>query len=166
VAKLARLVRHLSATRWNTRRLFTSEVCGAIEATIREVESRHAGEIRFAVETALDIPELWHALSSRTRAVQVFGHLGVWDTAQNNGVLIYVLMADRAVEIVADRGISARISQSEWDEICRHMQSLYREGRFREGSVAGIHGVGRLLARHFPASVGGADELPNQPVLL
>ena len=164
--KLVRLLRHLFATRWSTQRCFTPEVCRAIESAIRDVEAKHAGEIRFAVETALDVPELWRDLPSRLRAVQVFGQLGVWDTAHNNGVLIYVLMADHAVEIIADRGISTHIGAAEWDEVCRQMQAHFHEQRFREGSVAGIQGVGRLLARHFPASAAGTDELPNQPVLL
>jgi uncharacterized membrane protein len=98
--------------------------------------------------------------------MQIFGQLGVWDTAQNNGVLIYLLLADRIIEIVADRGIAVRIPQSEWEEVCREMERHYREGRFGEGSVAGIRGVGRLLARHFPRRRQGADELPNQSVLL
>ena len=164
--KLTRLVRHLFALRWSTRRHFTPRVREAIEGAVREAEARHAGEIRFVVETAFDLPELWQDLSPRQRAVQLFGQLGVWDTAHNNGVLIYVLMADRVVEIVADRGIAERIAQSEWDEVCRQMELHYRDGRFGEGSVAGIHHVGRLLARHFPAAAEGKDELPNQPVLL
>ncbi len=161
-----RFVRHLFAARWNTRRRFPPAVLAAIETAIREVESRHAGEIRFAVETALDVPELWHGLASRHRAAHVFAQLGIWDTAQNNGVLIYVLLADRVVEIVADRGIAALIQQTEWDEICREVERQFRAGRFMEGSVAAVQAVGRLLARHFPAPRRDADELPNQPVLL
>jgi uncharacterized membrane protein len=98
--------------------------------------------------------------------MQVFGQLGVWDTAHNNGVLIYLLLADRVVEIVADRGIAARIAQSEWESVCREMETHYRQGRFSEGSVAGVYGVGRLLARHFPGRRRDPNELPNQPVLL
>jgi len=161
-----RFLRHVFATRWSTRRRFGPRVLGAIETAIREMEAGHAGEIRFAVETALDMAELVEDLSPRRRAMQVFGQLGVWDTAQNNGVLIYLLLADRVVEIVADRGIAARISQSDWDGICREMESHYRAGRFSEGSVAGVYGIGRLLARHFPGRRRDADELPNQPVLL
>ena len=146
--------------------MFGPKVLGAIETAIRETEAGHAGEIRFAVETALDMAELVEDLSPRRRAMQVFGQLGVWDTAQNNGVLIYLLLADHVVEIVADRGIAARISQSEWDGVCRDMESHYRAGRFSEGSVAGVYGIGRLLARHFPGRRRDADELPNQPVLL
>ena len=148
------------------RRLFPLQVLEAIETAVREAESRHAGEIRFAVETALDLPELWHDLSARARATQVFGQLGVWDTAQNNGVLIYVLLADRVVEIVADRGIAAHVPQSAWQDVCREMERQFRDGRFEAGSVGAIHAVGRLIGRHFPPGGRAADELPNQPVLL
>ena len=164
--KLMRLIRHLATTRFSTRRHFPPAVRTAIEQSIRECEARHAGEIRFVVETAFDIPELWHDLAPRQRARQLFGQLGVWDTADNNGVLIYVLMADRIVEIVADRGIAARVSAAEWSAVCRQMEHHYRAGRFREGSVVGVLGVGALLGRHFPGKAGGARELPDQPVLL
>jgi uncharacterized membrane protein len=139
-----RFLRHIFFTRWTTRRHFTTRVLADIEAAIREAESLHAGEIRFVVETALDLAELVQDLAPRRRAMQVFGQLGVWDTAQNNGVLIYLLLADHIVEIVADRGIAARITQSEWDGVCREMERHLREGRFGEGSVVGVRGVGRL----------------------
>jgi uncharacterized membrane protein len=164
--KFFRLLRHLGTTRWSTRRHFTPEVRKAIEQAVRQCESRHAGEIRFVVETALDLPELWHDLSPRQRAVQLFGLLGVWDTEHNNGVLIYVAMADRAVEIIADRGIASVITPAEWQTVCRQMEHHYREGRFSEGSVVGILGVGALLGRHFPGSAGSGHELPDQPLLL
>src|SRR5882672_5875113 len=111
---LRRAVRHLFAMRWRVRKHFTPAVLAEIEAAIREVESRHSGEVRFVVETALDGEELWRGLAPRARALNVFSHLGVWDTANNNGVLIYVLFADRDVEIVADRGIAARVTPAEW----------------------------------------------------
>lgn len=163
---LLRLLRHLSATRWATRRRFPDTALASIEAAVREVESRHAGEIRFAVETAFDLPELWRGLEPRQRALEVFGQLGVWDTAGNNGVLVYVLVADRDVEIVADRAIAARVSQAEWDAICREVEDQFRAGRFTEGAVAAVQAIGRLLARHFPSQGGDRDEQPNQPVLL
>jgi uncharacterized membrane protein len=164
--EIARTFRHLCATQWGTRRRFSPEVLGTIEAAIREVESKHAGEVRFAVETSFDIAELWHEVTPRQRALQVFGHLGVWDTQHNAGVLIYVLMADRDVEIVADRGIAARVSAAEWEAVCREIEGHYQNDRFAEGSVAGIRRVGELLAKYFPNAGGDRDELPNQPVLL
>ena len=105
-------------------------------------------------------------MTPRKRALQVFGHLGVWDTAGNNGVLIYVLMADHDVEIVADRAIAARVPQAEWDAVCRDMEKHFRSGRFAEGAEAGIAGVGRTARRAFSGQGGDRDELPNRPVLL
>lgn len=164
--KLARMLRHLFAMRWQTRRRFAPAVLQEIEAAIHELESRHRGEVRFVVETAFDLPELWRDLPARSRAADLFGRLGVWDTAENNGVLIYVLLADRDVEILADRGIAARVSAQEWEQVCRDIEGHYRAGRFSQGSVAGVRDVGALLARHFPNGGGGGNELPNQPILL
>ncbi len=161
-----RALKHLFASRWGTRRRFTAGVRARIEAGIAALERRHAGEIRFAIETAFDLPDLWYGTAARERAVQVFGHLGVWDTEGNNGVLIYVLMADRDVEIVADRAIAARVPQSDWDAVCHDMESHFGAGRFAEGAEAGIAGVGALLARHFPGQGGDRNEQPDAPVLL
>jgi uncharacterized membrane protein len=163
---VARVARHLFATRIGTRRRFTAAVLARIEAAIGAIERRHAGEIRFAIETAFDLPDLWHGTTPRERALQVFGHLGVWDTEENNGVLIYVLMADHDVEIVADRAIAARVAQAEWEAVCRDMETQFRAGRFAEGAEAGIAGVGALLARHFPAHGGDRNEQPDAAVLL
>ena len=163
---LRRVFRHLATTRGSTRRHVPRPVRTAIEQAIAECESRHGGEIRFIVETAFDLPELWRNLAPRTRALQLFGQFGVWNTEHNNGVLIYVLMADHAVEIIADRGIASRVRPAEWDAVCRQMEHHYRAGRFRDGSVVGILGVGALLGRHFPGTRAGDGELPNQPVLL
>jgi len=164
--RAARVLRHLFATRWATRRRFTPAVLARIEQALVRVEGLHAGEIRFAVETAFDLPELWYGVTPRERALQVFGHLGVWDTDGNNGVLIYVLMADHDVEIVADRAIAARVPQAAWDALCRDMEDHFRAGRFANGAEAGIAGIGRLLGEHFPGAGGDRDELANRPVLL
>jgi TPM domain len=164
--KFGRLVRHLFTTRWSTRRHFSRSVLDAIKQAVGECEGRHGGEIRFVVETAFDLPELWRDMAPRQRALQLFGQFGVWDTVHNNGVLVYVLMADHAVEIVADRGIAQHVSPAEWATVCRQMEAHYRAGRFREGSLVGILGVGALLGRHFPGNRSSDNELPNQPVLL
>ena len=163
---LERVLRNLSTTHWSVRRRFPRTVLAAIEQEIRNVEAHHGGEIRFAVESALDAPHLWRRTSPRERALQVFTHLRVWDTAANNGVLIYVLLSERVVEIVADRGIAVRVSAEEWASVCREMEQEYRLGRFLEGSCAGVRRVGRLLAQHFPGSRGGTNELPDQAVVL
>src|SRR5687767_12975690 len=115
---MLRLLKHLCATRAGIRRRFSQEVLEAIDEAVAASEARTSGEIRFAVETALDIPELWARRTPRERAHEAFAHLRVWDSELNNGVLIYVLMADRDVEIVADRGAAARISAAEWEAAC------------------------------------------------
>jgi uncharacterized membrane protein len=163
---LARTLRHLATTRWSARGQFPPQVLGEIERSVRQAESQHQGEIRFAVEASLDLPLLWRGATPRQRALQAFSHLGIWDTKANNGVLIYVLLADRAVEIVADRGIAARVAQAEWDQICADMQAHFRAGRFAEGSTAGVLQVGRILTQHFPGGPDGGNELPNRPVML
>jgi uncharacterized membrane protein len=118
------------------------------------------------VETAFDFAQLWYGVTPRQRALEIFGQTGVWDTEANNGVLIYVLLADHDVEILADRGIARRVTQADWENVCHEMEAHYRARRFKEGSIAGVRGVGRLLAQHFPGGRADANELPNQPVLL
>jgi uncharacterized membrane protein len=161
-----RLLRHLVANPALTRRHFSTTVRARIESAIREAESQHAGQICFAIETALPWRELLHGVTPRERAVEVFSRLRVWDTQANNGVLIYVMWADRAVEVIADRGISRQVAQAEWDEVCRGVEAQYAARRFADGSVAAVEGVSALLGRHFPSAIADADELPNQPVLL
>ena len=163
---VARTLRHLFATRAGTRRRFTDAVDATIESAIRAAETRTSGEIRFVIETALDLPELWSGIAPRERALQVFSQLQVWDTELRNGVLLYVLAADRDVEIVSDRGAATRISPAEWESVCRLIEEHFRAGRFQEGAVAGVEAVGRLLEREFPVRSGDRDELPNQPTLL
>ena len=148
------------------RRRFPRHVLRDIEAAITEVERKHAGELRFVVEASLDLALLRAGCTPRARAIDQFARLGVWDTEHNNGVLIYVLFAEHRVEIIADRGIATRVSQSEWDAVCHEVEHEFRDGRFREGAIAAVEGVGRLLARHFPAAAGDRNEQPNRPLLL
>lgn len=163
---VARICRHLVASRAATRRRFPPQLLGSIEAAIKAAEARTSGEIRFVVETALEGPDLRERISPRDRAMQVFSDLHIWDTELRNGVLIYVLMADRDVEIFADRGAAQRIAQADWEGVCRLMEGHFREKRFTEGALAGVEAVGRLLELHFPAEAANRDELPNQPSLL
>jgi len=166
VMSLARWLRHLFASHWMTRRRFDRLACATIERAVGEIESRHAGEIRVAIETSLDLADLWYGVNARQRALAVFGMLGVWDTANNNGVLLYVLMADHDVEIVADRGIASRVPPAAWAAICRHIETAFRAGRHGEGLADGVRAVGEVLSRHFPHEGGDHDELRNAPVLL
>lgn len=163
---IPRLTRHLMAGTWQTRRAFSTQVLRVIERAIGQTEQMHAGEIRFAVEGSLPLSQLLAGHTARARAVEVFSQLRIWDTAHNNGVLVYVLLADRAVEIVADRGIDALVDQRDWDTICNAMQAAYGRGEFEQGSVAGVQAIAQHLALHFPPTESASNELPDVPVML
>ena len=161
----ARVLRHLFATRWGTRRRFTPEVLARIEEALKRVEAQHAGELRFAIEAAFDLPELWYEVTPRQRALQVFGLLGVWDTEANNGVLIYMLMADHDVEIVADRAIAARVTQPSWMPCAATWSRISGRGVSPRALSPGSPLSGGCLG-NTPGRGGDRDEQPNQPVLL
>ena len=163
---LRRTVSHLLFTDWQVRRAFSRECLEAIQVAIHASESLHDGEIRFAVEGGLDGKRLLSNQSPRERAVEVFSQLGVWDTERNNGVLIYVLLADHAVEIVADRGIHARAGTETWQAICIAMQAEFSKLAYQRGALAGIAAVAEALGAHFPPSGAYGNELPDAPVLL
>ena len=162
----ARIVRHLFTTEGRLKRTFLASDLAAIERATAASELRHNGEIRFAVEAALDTAALLHGQTARQRAVEVFAHLHIWDTAQNNGVLIYLLLADRDVEIVADRGIHAKAGDAQWDAICRSMETAFGAGRYRDAVIAGIEAVAEQLALHFPPSGEPVNELSDKPALI
>ena len=164
--EMNRILRHLFTGRAAVRRIFSRPVLDAIERAIRDAELLHDGQIRFAVEASLELTPLLAGMSAKARAIEVFSDLRVWDTEKNNGVLIYLLMADRDVEIVADRGIHVRLGQAVWEEICQKMEVAFRAGDFEGGVLAGIHAVGEHLTRHFPASGDNTNEMPDAPVLL
>lgn len=151
---------------WVVGRRFPAATLQTIEAAVAASEATHAGELRFAVEAALAPGPLLRGQSARERAVEVFSGLRVWDTEGNSGVLIYLLLADREVEIVADRGISARVPQAEWEAICRRMEERFRQGDFEAGALAAINEVSALLAAHFPAPARNPNELPDRPEVL
>jgi len=159
-----RLLKHLLTPHWLALRAFPSWTLREIEAAIKASEHLHDGELRFAVEAALPLQFL--KTTTRKRAEALFGQLGVWDTAHNSGVLIYVQLVDRRIEIVADRGISARVAQAEWDAICRAMESDFRRNDFLKGALQAIGSVTRLLAGHFPPRGRNPNELPDKPVVL
>jgi uncharacterized membrane protein len=168
--RIGRLLRHSLTTHWRTRLQFPKATLDAIEQAIKSTEAAHGGEIRFAIETALSPLHILNNLTPRARALDVFTHLRVWDTAANNGVLIYVQLADRHVEIIADRGFADRVSPAEWQAVCRLMQEQFRAGRFQAGSIAGVEAVGNLIARHFEPNLARLpqphNQLPDRPTLL
>ncbi|HET7203722.1 MAG TPA: TPM domain-containing protein [Steroidobacteraceae bacterium] len=163
-----RLLRHLVATRRKLERAFPVQALEAIGHAIAESEREHSGEIRFAIEAALEPAEIWAGKPPRQRALEVFSALGVWDTEANNGILIYLLLADRDVEIVADRGFNGKVSAAEWSAVCVAMEGSLRAGRYEDAAIDGVREAGKLLARHFPPLPGGRDEdeLPNRPAVL
>ena len=153
-------------TEWRVRRAFPHDTLAAIGNAIRASETAHVGEIRFAVEGALHSMALLRGQSARERAIEVFSHLHIWDTEHNNGILIYLLLADRAVEIVADRGVHSKVGGHEWETICRKMEAAFRQGKYREGVVSGIEAVAQHLAKHFPGRGPKRNGLPDEPVVL
>ncbi|MEC5217185.1 putative membrane protein [Actimicrobium sp. GrIS 1.19] len=163
---LARVARHLLMTEWQVRRAFPARSLSLIEQAIKRSESGHLGEIRFVVEGALPGRALLSGQSARARAIEVFSQLRIWDTEHNNGILIYLLLADRDVEIVADRGIHAKVGAAAWESICRAMEQAFRQGENEAAVVGGIDAVTQQLTRHFPATAGGRNELPDRVVVL
>ena len=162
---IVRILKHLCTTGLHLRRRFPQVTCHAIEQEIAKSEALHNGELRFAIETALDLPPLLHGLRSRQRARDVFSQLRVWDTEMNSGVLIYLLLVDHKVEIVADRGIAAKVDQADWEMVCREMERAFRAGDFKGGAIVGVQRISALLAQHFPPEPRNPNELPNQPYI-
>jgi uncharacterized membrane protein len=163
---MLRVLRHLFTPQWAVRRHYSPALMEEIQRRVAEVERMHPGELRFVVEHALELGDLISGLTPRERALEVFGLLRVWDTEHNNGVLVYVLHAEHAVEIIADRGLARCVAQSEWDAICRQVETQFRVGQYRDGALAALDGAARLLEQHFPPRKAGPNELPDQPLLL
>lgn len=164
----SRWFRHTFAGRSALGRAFPQQTLDAIEQAVDESERSHTGEIRFAIEAALEPGQVWAGMRPRDRAIEVFTALGVWDTEANNGVLVYVLLADRDVEIVADRGFNRLVAAGQWQAVCEDMERHFRAGNFHDGALVGIREVGRIIASHYPQQPGqrDEDELPNRPALL
>ncbi|MCA1512583.1 TPM domain-containing protein [Bradyrhizobium sp. NBAIM01] len=163
---IKRIARHLVQHHWRAKQIFPQAVLDRIEQAIKRGEATHSGQVRFVVEGALDGGPLFRNQPARARALDVFSHLRVWDTAHNNGVLIYLLLADRDVEIIADRGIDAKVGAEGWETICRAIEAEFRSGRFERGVIRGIEAVSRELAKHFPKQGPHANELPDAPVVM
>ena len=163
---IKRISRHLIANRWRVRRAFPRLALVNIEKAIKASEVTHEGQIRFVVEGALDGRPLFTNQSPRARAIDVFSRLRIWDTAHSNGVLIYLLLADRDVEIVADRGIDTKVGKAAWEKICKAMELEFGTGNFERGALKGIAEVTALLAKHYPSSGAHRNELPDKPLVI
>jgi uncharacterized membrane protein len=159
-----RALKHLFTPHWLALRPFPPPALRKIEQAVKASERAHRGEIRFAIEGPLHLHQL--RLSIRQRARQVFGELGVWDTEENTGVLIYVQLVERKIEIIADRGIASKIEESDWNAICRAMERAFRQNQYEAGALGAIGAVTILLARHFPAGAVHPNELPDKPAVL
>ena len=163
MADIARSLRHLFAG--TAARAYPDPVLARIGEAIAAGERLHGGEVVFAVEAALPVAEAWRGTSARARADAVFARLRVWDTADNNGVLLYLLLADHAIEIVADRGLRG-VEVAEWEAICEAVRARLGDGAHEAAVVEGVDRLSALLAAHFPADGAGRDELPDHPVRL
>ena len=166
MSSFKRFFRHIWMSPIIRNRHFSRATLSAIEAAVAAGEIKHRGQLRFVVEAELTTSQLWHAVSARQRAIEVFSMLRVWDTEENNGVLIYILLADRKVEIVADRSIHQKAGEQRWHAICREIEHHYRKAAFLAGSVSGIEKISAELAHYFPANGTHKNEQPDSPVVL
>jgi uncharacterized membrane protein len=167
-SKLGRIWRHRWADEAAVRRVLPADAMQRLAARVAASERRHSGEIRICVEAGLPMSYLWRHAPPRERAVTLFGKLRVWDTEHNNGVLVYLLLAEHAIEIVADRGIDSRVDDAEWAAMAQRMGAAFREGRFEDGLTQALEEMSALLVTHFPLAENEADtnELPDEPVVL
>ncbi|APG02723.1 hypothetical protein BJI69_01560 [Luteibacter rhizovicinus DSM 16549] len=164
---MQRIVANLFGAWFQMGRQFGSDTLDAIAGTVSAGEATHRGELRVAIESRLPFSAVASGVTARDRAAMLFAHLRVWDTDDNCGVLLYVLLAEHRIEIIADRGIARAVTQPEWDAITVHMRDAFAEGRFREGVQIGVADAGALLARHFPADGRSREnELPDRPLVL
>jgi len=162
----SRLLKHLFASSGNTKKHFNKDVLIRIEQAIAKSEITHSGQIRFIVETSLSPIALYHRQTARERAIEIFSLFQVWDTAENNGVLIYLLMADHDFEIIADRNIHAKAGQDYWVNVCKEMEVLLKNQQFEDGVLLGIERIHEVLRQHYPAEVITPNELPDQPIII
>ena len=164
-----RLWRHRSTDEADVRKVLPDDAMKRLAGRVAASESRHTGQVRICVEAGLPTSYLRREAPARERAVMLFGKLRVWDTELNNGVLIYLLLAEHAIEIVADRGIDRHVDAAEWAAMTQRMAAAFREGRFEDGVTQALEEVSALLVAHFPrnaAAPSASTELPDAPVVL
>ena len=161
-----RLMSHFFSTPWSVGKYFSAEAMGNIERAIQQSEKLHSGQICFVVEADLHPFHILRGKTPRQRAIEIFSQFGIWDTECNNGVLIYLMLADRDVEIIADRGIHQYVGNGGWEAICKEMESLFKQQKFEQGALIGIKNIGDVLQQHYPSTGAHENELPNFPFIL
>lgn len=167
-ASLTRTLKHLWLDADDTRRAIPPDMLARLQQRVAASEQRHSGEIRICVEAGLPLSYLWRGASARERALTMFGKLRIWDTEHNNGVLIYLLLADHAIEIVADRGLARHVDDSQWQAMVVHMAEAFRENRYEDGLTQALEETSALLMAHFAVTDAGTanpNELPDSPAL-
>jgi uncharacterized membrane protein len=165
-----RIIPRLFKHRWmddDATRAVPPDMLERLARRVAASEKRHSGEIRIYVEAALPTSYLLREATPRERAVAMFGKLRMWDTEHNNGVLIYLLLAEHAIEVVADRGLASDVDPGEWQRIVDRMRGAFQAGRFEDGLTQALEEVSALLVAHFPLAPGEAspNELPDEPAL-
>ena len=165
--RLLRLLKHRAFDERDAARALGPDGIQRIEARVTESERRHIGEIRVCIESGLPLSYLWRNASARERAVAMFSKLRVWDTEHNSGVLIYLLLAERRIEIVADRGLNQHVGADQWQHIMGGMRAAFQAGQFEAGLNQAIDAVDALMLEHLAAAEGGVNpnELPNRPLV-
>ena len=167
-ATLGRFWRHRWTDEAAVRRVLPPAVLAQLRRRVAASEQRHTGQVRLCIEAGLPTSYLWRDAPARERALMLFGKLRVWDTEHNNGVLIYLLLADHSIEIVADRGIDRHVDAEAWRAMTQSMGAAFQTGRFEDGLTQALEEVSALLVAHFPRAEGEAarNELPDAPVVL
>lgn len=166
IMQIQRLFKHLFFPDWKLMKIFPTTSRKSIEDAIAKSEQQHSGELRFVVEASLDIKSLLHNKTARARALEVFSELKIWDTENNNGILIYLLLAEKSVEIIADRGIAKKVTTSEWGTICHAMEVSFAKNEYLSGALTAIKSISQLLHKHFPEIDKEKNELPDNLVFL
>lgn len=168
MTNLTRWAKHLWLDADDARRRLTTSGLQRLAQAVADSEARHRGELRVCVEGGFPASALWHGIAPRQRAIELFSQLRVWDTAHNNGVLIYLLLAERRIEVLADRGLSQAVPDAQWQALAERLSAALQADRFEAGLAQAIQEVGALLRQHFPSHADGArrNELPNAVVLI
>ncbi|WPB56751.1 TPM domain-containing protein [Xylophilus sp. GOD-11R] len=168
-SRLARIVRHRWRDERDIRKSIPPELVAQLQRQVAASERHHTGQIRVCIEAGLPTSYLWRDATPRERALTLFGKLRVWDTEENNGVLVYLLLSEHAIEIVADRGLNRHVGPGQWQHLVAHMGDAFGAGRYQDGLTQALDDVTTLLATHFPTRDDGTqhpNELPDAPVLL